>query len=101
MLADDYLFFPEDPNRQKLLERIRKNFVRISKELGLYYFNGHSRPMYSIRHMHAKIMQNKGIAYDIIASNMNTSVPILQSTYLNADDDYNVIEMHNKIYNTK
>ena len=47
--------------------------------------------------MHAKIMQNKGIAYDIIASSMNTSVPILQSTYLNADDDYNVIEMNNKI----
>lgn len=98
---DDYLFFPEEPNRQKLLERIRKNFVRISKTLGLYYFNGQSRPMYSIRHMHAKIMQNKGIAYDIIASNMNTSVPILQSTYLNADDDFNVIEMHNKIYNAK
>ena len=44
---------PEEKNRSKLYERIRKNFVRISSELGLYEFNGKTRPMYSIRHMNA------------------------------------------------
>ena len=57
--------------------------------------------MYSIRHMHAKKMQNEGISYDHIASNMNTSVPVLLSTYLRSEDDYNVLEMHNIIYNQK
>jgi hypothetical protein len=36
---------PEEKNRSKLYERIRKNFVRISSELGLYEFNGKTRPM--------------------------------------------------------
>jgi len=35
---------PEEKNRSKLYERIRKNFVRISSELGLYEFNGKTRP---------------------------------------------------------
>jgi len=37
---DDYIFMPEEKNRNKLYERVRKNFVRISSELGLYEFNG-------------------------------------------------------------
>ena len=83
------------------MDRIRRTFTRISKELDLYYFNGLERPMYSIRHMHAKMMQNKGVSYDLIASNMNTSVEVLMSTYLRSDDDYNVVEMHNAIYHKK
>ena len=98
---EDYLFFPEQPDRNKTLERIRKNFVRISKELGLYYFNGLTRPMYSIRHLHAKKLQKEGLKYDDIAFVMNTSVPVLMSTYLRANDDYNVLETHNRIYNSK
>jgi len=98
---DDYLFFPTELNRPRLMDRIRRTFTRISKELDLYYFNGLERPMYSIRHMHAKMMQNKGVSYDLIASNMNTSVEVLMSTYLRSDDDYNVVEMHNAIYHKK
>ena len=38
--SDDYIFMSKEKNRSKLYERIRKNFVRISSELGLYMFNG-------------------------------------------------------------
>ena len=34
--SDDYIFMPEEKNRSKLYERVRKNFVRISSELGLF-----------------------------------------------------------------
>jgi|TARA_B110000037_G_scaffold194075_1_gene229498 hypothetical protein len=44
---------PEEKNRGKLYEKVRKNFVRISSELDLYEFNGKTRPRYSIRHMNA------------------------------------------------
>jgi hypothetical protein len=48
----DYIFMPEEKNRSKLYERVRKNFVRISSE-GLCEFNGKTIPRYSIRHMNA------------------------------------------------
>ena len=38
--AEDYLFFPKEKNRERLYERIRKNFVRFSRELNLYIKNG-------------------------------------------------------------
>lgn len=40
---DDYLLFPNERDRQQLYERIRKNFTRISSELGLYVRNGATR----------------------------------------------------------
>ena len=41
----DYLFFPKEENRDKLFNRIRKNFERISDKLGLYDVNGQKRPI--------------------------------------------------------
>ena len=40
----DYLFFPKVQNREKLFERIRKNFVRLSNDLGLSVDIGESAP---------------------------------------------------------
>ena len=60
--SDDYIFMSKEKNRSKLYERIRKNFVRISSELGLYMFNGKPRPMYAIRHMNAlKLFDRQGL----------------------------------------
>ena len=36
----DYLFFPKVENREKLFNRIRKNFERLSDELGLFVKEG-------------------------------------------------------------
>ena len=42
----DYLFFPKVENREKLFDRIRKNFERLSDELGLFVKEGQNRPIY-------------------------------------------------------
>ena len=52
--SEDYLLFPFQKNREKLYNKIAKTFTRISKELDLYYRNGSSRPIYSIRHTFIK-----------------------------------------------
>ena len=85
---DDYIFMPEEKNRSKLYERVRKNFVRISSELGLYEFNGKTRPMYSIRHMNALKLYEDLKDVNLIAQALNTSPEIVKSNYLNYSDEW-------------
>lgn len=86
MNADEYLFYPNEINRNKLYERIRKNFRRISTNLNLYYFNEKERPLYSIRHMFITQRYNKDIPIDVIADTASTSVDVVKSNYLEYDD---------------
>jgi len=86
--SDDYIFYPEEKNRGKLGERIRKNFVRISSELGLYNFNGKRRPMYSIRHMNALKLYEDLKDVNLVAQALNTSPEIVKSNYLNYSDEW-------------
>ena len=81
-------FMPEEKNRSKLGERIRKNFVRISSELGLYEFNGKRRPMYSIRHMNALKLYEDLKDVNLVAQALNTSPEIVKSNYLNYSDEW-------------
>ena len=85
---DDYIFMPEEKNRSKLYERVRKNFVRISSELGLYEFNGKTRPMYSIRHMNALKLYEDLKDVNLVAQALNTSPEIVKSNYLNYSDEW-------------
>ena len=85
---DDYLLFPNTKDRQQLYERIRKNFVRISSELGLYMFNGKRRPMYSIRHMNALKLYEDLKDINLVAQALNTSPDIVKSNYLNYSDEW-------------
>jgi len=98
---DDYLFFPNEKNREKLVERIRKNFVRISRELGLYYFNNKPRPLYSIRHMNFTERYKKGISMDKIANMGNTSPEMLRKNYITPHNQVNMLEIHNEYYSTE
>ena len=84
--ADEYLFFPSQNDRNKLYERIRKNFRRISTNLNLYYFNDKERPLYSIRHMFITQRYNKDIPLDLIAETASTSPEVIKSNYLEYDD---------------
>ena len=71
-----------------LYERVRKNFVRISSELGLYEFNGKTRPMYSIRHMNALKLYEDLRDVNLVAQALNTSPEIVKSNYLNYSDEW-------------
>lgn len=86
--SDDYIFMPEEKNRSKLYERIRKNFVRISSELGLYIFNGKTRPMYAIRHMNALKLYEDLKDINLVAQALNTDPKIVVSNYLNYSDEW-------------
>ena len=73
-----------------------KNFVRISKKLGLYYFNNHQRPMTSIRHASMQRMDREGVK-DIHIIH-NTSKVMKDTHYLAEHDERSIIERHDKIY---
>ena len=85
---DDYIFFPEEKNRSKLYERVRKNFVRISSELGLYMFNGKRRPLYAIRHMNALKLYEDLKDINLVAQALNTDPKIVKTNYLNYSDEW-------------
>ena len=96
--AEDFLLFPHSKlNRRSLYAKIGKTFTRLSKELGLYYRGGTTRPLYSIRHTFAKNNYISNAPLSIIARQMNTSEKMLHSAYLD-DDDILLSEEYNKMY---
>ena len=97
--SEDYLLFPNINNRQQLYERIRKNFTRISAELGLYVRNGITRPLYSIRHTFIKQRYEQNAPIQVIARHSNNSPEIIQSNYLDESDDM-LISEHKKLFPT-
>ena len=98
--SEDYLLFPKEKNRQKLYNRISKEFIRISKELDLYYRNGKSRPLYFIRHTFISNRYNSGTPLELIAKNSNTFTKMIQKHYLDNEDTM-TIEEHKRMYPTK
>jgi len=99
--AEDYLLFPNTKNRQKVYNRIVKIFTRISKELNLYYRNGSTRPIYSIRHTFIKNRYAENPAnLEVIARQSNTSSKMIHKNYLD-EDDVMLIEEHRKFYPKK
>tara|TARA_B100000902_G_scaffold356269_1_gene369802 strand:- start:1555 stop:2790 length:1236 start_codon:yes stop_codon:yes gene_type:complete len=98
--SEDYLLFPKEKNRQKIYNRISKVFVRISKELDLYYRNGKTRPIYSIRHTFISNRYNSGTPLELIAKSSNTSTKMIQKHYLDNEDTM-MIEEHKRMYPTK
>ena len=98
--SEDYLLFPNEKNRQKLYNRISKVFVRISKQLDLYYRNGQSRPLYSIRHTFISNRYNSGTSLELLAKTSNTSEKMLRKHYLDNEETM-AIEEHKRMFQTK
>ena len=96
--TEDYLLFPHSKlSRRSLYTKIGKTFTRLSKELGLYYRGGTTRPLYSIRHTFAKNNYVSNAPMKVIAKQMNTSEKMLHSAYLD-DDDILLSEEFNMMY---
>ena len=83
---DDYLLFPNIKNRKSLKHKVGKLFAKISKDLGLFYYRGGTRPLYSIRHTYATELYKKGTSMDDIATLMNTSARMVMNVYLGHTD---------------
>ena len=92
----DYLFFPKIENREKLFERIRKNFERLSDDLDLFVKDGQNRPIYTYRHSFISSKRKKGVDANVVALHSNTSPQMIHSHYQSLSDDY-LLEMHNQL----
>jgi len=95
--SDDYLFFSNEKNRNKLYERIRRRFKRISIKCGTYYFNGKERPLYAIRHFFANDRDQKDIPIKLITSNMNSSPDMFHKNY-KSNNIENIIAEGEKLF---
>ena len=93
----DYLFFPKVENRQKIFERIKKNFEGLSNELRLFIdSDGQNRPIYVLRHSSIQSRRNKGIDANVVAMHSNTSVQMIDAHY-DSQTDKRLLEMHNQL----
>ena len=93
----DYLLFPFLKDRKKLKNKVGKLFVDISKKLQLFYKDGGTRPLYSVRHTYATELYKKGAKIDDIATSMNTSPRMVMSVYLGLTSQNNV-NLHKRVY---
>jgi hypothetical protein len=95
---DDYIFFPKEENRMRIWERVRKNFVRFSRELGLYIKDGKTRPMTALRHMSALRMLNQGHSKSSVATAHNTSEDMITRVYTHSSNESYSLQRHIEEY---
>jgi len=94
----DYLFFPKVENREKIFERIRKNFERLSNDLGLFVdAEGKNRPIYVLRHSSISSKRSKGVDANVVALHSNTSVEMINQHYDNQTDS-RLLDIHNQLH---
>ena len=94
----DYLFFPKVENREKLFERIRKNFVRLADDVDLYELpDGRKRPIYVYRHSFITGRRKKGVNAEVLALHSNNSPTMINKHYSVLTDDH-LLEIHNQIF---
>ena len=92
---DDYLFFPKEMNRDKLYERIRKNFRRITDLLDLTFNElGQLRTLYSIRHSFFEQRHKMGASMDSLSVMGNTSNEMLRKHYIKQK----TFDLHDEVY---
>ena len=94
----DYLFFPKVENREKLFERIRKNFVRLADDVDLYELpDGRKRPIYVYRHSFITGRRKKGVNAEVLALHSNNSPTMINKHYSVLTDDH-LLDIHNQVF---
>ncbi len=93
----DHMFFPKVKDRLKLYEKVRKNFKRVSSELGLYVREGNTRPMYSIRHMVADKRYAETQSIHLVSEHISSGENVVKSNYLSKNKELR-ISKHKAIY---
>tara|TARA_A100000164_G_scaffold49006_1_gene37603 strand:+ start:457 stop:1737 length:1281 start_codon:yes stop_codon:yes gene_type:complete len=93
----DYVFFPKLKNRQSLYDKIRKDFVRVSRELGLYLLTDTPRPLYTFRHTFINQRERKGVASNVVAIHSNTHEEMIRK-YYKSQSEYQIALDHENIF---
>jgi hypothetical protein len=95
---EDYVFWPHEKNRIKIWERVRKNFVRFSRELNLYIKDGKTRPMTAIRHGSVQRDILRGKSLTNIALTHNTSEEMIRKVYAHSSNKNFSLQRHIEEY---
>jgi len=93
----DYLFFPKLKNRQSIYDKIRKDFVRISRGLGLYLATDTPRPLYTFRHTFINQRERKNVPANVVSLHSNTDVEMIRK-YYKSQSEYQTALDHEKIF---
>ena len=93
----DYLFFPKLKDRQKLYDKIRKDFVRVSRKLNLYLKTGTPRPLYSFRHSFVTQRDRKNVPTNVVSIHSNTSDEMIRK-YYRSKSEYQMSLDHSKVF---
>jgi len=91
---EDFIFWPKEKNRRKIWERVRKNFVRFSRELNLYMKDGKTRPMTSYRHGSIQSDLLKGKSLTNVALTHNTSEEMARKVYAHSSNKDFALQRH-------
>jgi integrase len=98
---DDYVFLPDHPNRNLVLEAYRWqfNFIQQKANIGSNTANGQHRTLYSLRHsaMTFRLLYGRKVDLLTLAKNARTSVEMVERFYSsNLDAEMNIDLLHGK-----
>lgn len=97
---DDYVFFPQEPNRRRMLDIIGWLFNWILKDLGIKQGpHGAMRSLYSLRHTAITFRLIFGGNIDLLtlARNARTSVEMIEKFYASTlSAEMNIALLHGK-----
>ena len=99
----EYLFFNKDPKRRTLQKKIYKIFRKVTKSLGIYEVAGskRNRPLYSIRTANFIETYAKSGNAELLARIGNTSINMLDRSYLQKFSSSKLVEVYQKLYSVK
>ena len=79
------------------LDKIRKDFVRVSRELGLYLLTDTPRPLYTFRHTFINQRERKNVSPNVVSLHSNTDVEMIRK-YYKSQSEYQIALDHEKIF---
>ena len=101
--SEDFIFYPNENNRERVRRLIYDVFIRTSKKLNLFVCSRTkmNRPLYSLRSYGFIELRNSGVDLQDIASLGNTSSKMLEERYLSEYNPTKMTDLYDRIFNKK
>ena len=101
--SEDFIFYPNENNRERVRRLIYDVFIRTSKKLNLFVCSrtNLNRPLYSLRSYGFIELRNSGVDLQDIASLGNTSSKMLEERYLSEYNPIKMTDLYDRIFNKK
>ena len=101
--SEDFIFYPNENNRERVRRLIYDVFIRTSKKLNLFVCSRTkmNRPLYSLRSYGFIELRNSGVDLQDIASLGNTSSKMLEERYLSEYNPIKMTDLYDRSFNKK